>query len=97
MLSKRVGGAVMRLEAEERMSEEMLTLLMKQFELSAERRYRVTGPLDLNKMMMNLYGMVKRPELKYPAVQPVEVEALMGGDAFEQIDRARLAFVSSLP
>ena len=87
MLAKRVGGAVMRLEAEERMSEEMLTLLMKRFEVEAERRYRVTGPLDLNKMMMNLYGLVKRPELKYPAVQPVEVEALMGEDAFEQIDR----------
>ena len=66
MLSRRLGGEVMRLEAEERMSEEMLTLLMQQFGLERERRYRVTGPLDLNRMLMNLYALVKRPGLKYP-------------------------------
>lgn len=73
MLSRRLGGEVMRLEAEERMSEEMLTLLMQQFGLERERRYRVTGPLDLNRMLMNLYALVKRPGLKYPPAQPVEV------------------------
>ena len=87
MLSRRLGGEVMRLEAEERMSEEMLTLLMQQFGLERERRYRVTGPLDLNRMLMNLYALVKRPGLKYPPAQPVEVTPLMGQDAFEQIDR----------
>ena len=87
MLSRRLGGEVMRLEAEERMSEEMLTLLMQQFGLERERRYRVTGPLDLNRMLMNLYALVKRPGLKYPPAQPVEVAPLMGQDAFEQIDR----------
>lgn len=97
MLSRRLGGEVMRLEAEERMSEEMLTLLMQQFGLERERRYRVTGPLDLNRMLMNLYALVKRPGLKYPPAQPVEVTPLMGQDAFEQIDRARLAALPSLP
>lgn len=87
MLSQRIGGEVMRLEAEERMSEEMLTLLMKHFAVERERRYRVTGPLDLNRMLMNLYGQVKRPELKFPPAQPVEIPELMGPDAFEQIDR----------
>ena len=87
MLAHRLGGDVMRLEAEERMSEEMLTLLMQQFGLERERRYRVTGPLDLNRMLMNLYAQVKRPELKYPPAQPVERNELMGRDAFEQIDR----------
>ena len=87
MLTKRTEGAVMRLEAEERMSEEMLTLLMKHFQVEPERRYRVTGPLDLNKLMMGLYGLVKRPELKYAEAQPVELKQLMGEDAFEQIDR----------
>ena len=86
MLKKRADGAVMRLEAEERMSEEMLTLLMKHFRVEQERRYRVTGPLDLNKLMMGLYGLVKRPELKYAAAQPVEVTELMGEDAFDKID-----------
>ncbi len=87
MLQKRLSGRVMRLEAEERMSEEMLTLLMKKFDLEQERRYRVTGPLDLNKLMMGLYGMVKRPELKYAAAEPVEICELLGDDVFEQIDR----------
>lgn len=87
MLSKRPGGGVMRLEAEERMSEEMLTLLMRQFSVELERRYRVTGPLDLNKLLMSLYGLIKRPELKYPAVQPKEIPELMGEDAFDAIDR----------
>ena len=87
MLAKRLDGRVMRLEAEERMSEEMLTLLMKQFGVEQERRYRVTGPLDLNKMMMGLYGLLKRPELKYTPAQPVELTELLGDDVFEQIDR----------
>ena len=87
MLTRRQSGRVMRLEAEERMSEEMLTLLMKQFELEQERRYRVTGPLDLNKLMMGLYGLLKRPDLKYTPAQPVELTQLMGEDVFEQIDR----------
>ena len=80
MLGKRLGGAVMRLEAEERMSEEMLTLLMKMFNVELERRYRVTGPLDLNKMLMSLYSMVKRPELKFENVKPLDVPELMGDD-----------------
>ena len=87
MLARRPNGDVMRLEAEERMSEEMLTLLMRHFSVGMERRYRVTGPLDLNKLLMSLYGLVKRPELKYPAVQPREIPELMGEDAFEAIDR----------
>ena len=86
MLTKRVGGAVMRLEAEERMSAEMLNLLMERFELEEEQRYRVTGPLDLNKMLMSLYGMVKRSDLKYPAAQPAELTQLLGDDVFDCID-----------
>lgn len=87
MLAKRNTGDVMRLEAEERMSEEMLTLLMKLFRVDQDRRYRVTGPLDLNKMLMCLYSMVKRPELKYENVKPLAIPQLMGDDVFEQIDR----------
>lgn len=86
MLRKRLSGRVMRLEAEEGMSEEMLTLLMRRFDVERERRYRVTGPLDLNKLMMNLYGQVKRADLKYPSAQPVLLEELMGEDVFERID-----------
>lgn len=87
MLAKRPLGRVMRLEAEEAMSEEMLTLLMKTFDVELERRYRVTGPLDLNKMMMALYGIVKRADLKFAPAAPVEIPQLMGDDVFDQIDQ----------
>lgn len=87
MLHKRLSGRVMRLEAEEAMSAEMLTFLMKWFDVELERRYRVTGPLDLNKLMMGLYDAVQRPELKYAPAKPVEIPELMGEDVFEQIDR----------
>ena len=87
MLSRRTTGRVMRLEAEERMSEEMLTRLMKEFDVDLPRRYRVTGPLDLNKLMMTLYGQVKRAELKFSAARPVDTPELMGPDIFEAVDR----------
>ncbi|MDD3411278.1 MAG: polyphosphate kinase 1 [Eubacteriales bacterium] len=85
MLRLRRTGSVMRLEAEERMSEEMLGRLMHRFEITAERRYRVTGPLDLNKLLMTLYGQLKRPELKYPPADPLPVPELMGEDVFARI------------
>ncbi|MCE5344608.1 MAG: polyphosphate kinase 1 [Eubacteriales bacterium] len=85
MLLKRRTGDVMRLEAEERMSAEMLAMLMKRFQVPPEHRYRVTGPLDLNKLMMSLYGTLDRPDLKYPRAEPVSIPALMGGEIFTQI------------
>ena len=86
MLGMRRSGQVMRLEAEERMSEEMLTWLMKRLDVQREQRYRVTGPLDLNKLMMAVYGMVKRPELKYTPMPPKAVPELMGDDIFDRIE-----------
>ncbi len=85
MLDKRHTGKVVRLEAEERMSEEMLGMLTQRFGIKPEQRYRATGPLDLNKLMMGLYGMVKRPDLKYEPCEPVVYEELMGEDAFQHI------------
>lgn len=85
MLLKRRTGAVTRLEAEERMSAGMLSMLMKRFQVPPEHRYRVTGPLDLNKLMMSLYGLLDRPDLKYPRTEPAAVPALAGEDMFRQI------------
>jgi len=87
MLLKRRTGDVMRLEAEERMSAEMLALLMKRFNVPASRRYRVTGPLDLNKLFMSLYGQLDRPDLKFPRSEPRLIRSLTGEDIFAQIDR----------
>ncbi|MDD3214318.1 MAG: hypothetical protein PHY64_11625, partial [Eubacteriales bacterium] len=85
MLIDRRTGEVVRLEAEERMSAELLRMLMRRFQVPRERRYRVTGPLDLNKLMMSLYTLLDRPELKYKRVEPTAVAALCGEDVFEQI------------
>ncbi len=85
MLIMRRTGDVMRLETEERMSVELLTMLMKRYQLPSERHYRVTGPLDLNKLMMSVYGMLDRPDLKYPKARPLTIAALTGPDIFAQI------------
>lgn len=87
MLYRRRGGQVLRLEAEERMSEEMLDLLMHRFHLQPEQRYRVTGPLDLNKLMMNVYGLLQRKDLKYTPVEPRLEKELMGKDLFARIQK----------
>jgi polyphosphate kinase len=85
MLMKRRTGDVMRLEAEERMSAEALSLLMLRFQVPQERRYRVTGPLDLNKLLMSAYGILDRPELKFPRAEPIAVPPLCEADVFAQI------------
>jgi hypothetical protein len=43
------------------MSAGMLAMLTERFRLAPECRYRVTGPLDLNKLMMSLYNLLDRP------------------------------------
>lgn len=86
MLSQRITGQVMRLEVEERMPEDMLAWLMKGFKVDEYRRYRATGPLDLNKLMMAVYGAIKRPELKFAPKAPLLIDELMGEDIFEKID-----------
>ncbi|HPR79287.1 MAG TPA: hypothetical protein PLR69_11880, partial [Candidatus Limiplasma sp.] len=86
MLMKRRTGDVMRLEAEERMSAGLLEMLTERFRLSPECRYRVTGPLDLNKLMMNLYNLLDRPDLKYHRADPLAISPLCGKDIFAQIE-----------
>ncbi len=85
MLQLRRTGQVRRLEAEERMGEEMLSMLMLRFGLPPEQRYRVTGPLDLNKLMMNLYGLLPRADLKYSPVEPQPLRELMGEGLWKRI------------
>lgn len=85
MLRMRRTGNVLRLEAEERMSEEALGMLVARFGIGPEQKYRVTGPLDLNKLMMNLYGELHLSDLKYPPVPPMLETELMGEDVFERI------------
>ena len=87
MLVKRTTGDVMRLEAEEGISDEALNILAQRFMVPDDQIFRVSGPLDLNKLMMTCYGMIHRPDLKYKKQKQVIVHELMEPQIFEHIDR----------
>src|SRR5271166_1727343 len=81
LASRRYGDAV-RLEAAHDCPEEILTYLLGQFALTSEDLYRVTGPVNLNRLMA-LYDLVDRAELKYAAFTPSIPERLrIGNDLF---------------
>ncbi len=86
MLVKRTTGDVMRLEAEEGISEDALRILAQHFEVPDDQLYRVSGPLDLGKLMMTSYGMIHRSDLKYPKAQQVLVHELMDPQIFKRMD-----------
>ena len=85
MLVKRTTGDVMRLEAEEGISDGALKILAQRFSVPDDQLFRVAGPLDLSKLMMTCYGMIHRPELKYPKTQQVIVHELMNPQIFKRI------------
>ena len=86
MLVKRTTGDVMRLEAEEDISEEALRVLAQHFEVPDDQLFRVSGPLDLAKLMMTSYGMIHRPELKYPKAKQVFIHELMDSQIFKRVE-----------
>jgi polyphosphate kinase len=62
--NRRKGDAV-RMEIESSASEELVERLRTNFELDATQVFRTHGPVNLQRLM-NLYGRVARPELKFP-------------------------------
>ena len=81
LASRRYGDAV-RLETAHDCPEEILTYLLGQFALSADDLYKVSGPVNLNRLMA-LYDLVDRTELKYAAFIPSIPERLRtGSDIF---------------
>jgi polyphosphate kinase len=65
---RRFGDAV-RLEVEDHIADEALAILVQELELTHDDVYRVKGPLDMGGLFA-LYDL-DRPDLKYPAYQPV--------------------------
>jgi polyphosphate kinase len=65
---------VVRLEVESATSDELLTLLRAQLDVTAEEVYAVPGPLDL-RILTGLADLPGFPELRDPPLQPVEVLA----------------------
>lgn len=71
-------GAAVRLEVDADMTPDVLDLLCRELELTAQDVYVVDGPLDLTGLGA-LYAL-RRPELKYPSYPPQTPPPLAGGD-----------------
>src|SRR5271154_3626737 len=87
LASRRYGDAV-RLETAHDCPEEILAYLLEQFGLTAEDLYKVSGPVNLNRLMA-VYDLVDRAELKYPAFAPsIPDRFKTGGDVFATVRAA---------
>ena len=84
LASRRYGDAV-RLETAQDCPTEILTYLLEQFGLGTDDLYKVSGPVNLNRLMA-LYDLVDRTELKYSAFTPSVPEHLKtGNDLFSTL------------
>jgi len=81
LASRRFGDAV-RLETAHDCPDEILTYLLGQFGLTSDDLYKVSGQVNLNRLMA-VYDLVDRTELKYTPFAPSIPERLrMGSDLF---------------
>ena len=72
----------MRLEIAQDCPDEIVRLLLENFDLTDNAVYRINGPVNLNRVIQ-VYDLVQRPELKFPPFQPRQ---LPGTEAmFERI------------
>ena len=83
LASRRYGDAV-RLETAHDCPDEILAYLLEQFGLTAEDLYKVSGPVNVNRLMA-VYDLVDRTELKYPAFAPSVPDRLKAGDLFSTL------------
>src|SRR6202522_729822 len=77
LASRRYGDAV-RLETPHDCPDEILKYLLEQFALTADDVYKVSGPVNMNRLMA-LYDLVDRAELKYSAFTPSIPDRLKAG------------------
>jgi polyphosphate kinase len=90
-LPQRHFGDAVRLEISENCSEPMAQLLMKEFELEQRDVYRVSGPVNLVRLMQ-LPELVEIPELKFPPFAPglpvpIRKAKLKNSDLFKVISK----------
>ena len=78
LASRRYGDAV-RLETAHDCPEEILSFLLEQFGLTGNDLYKVSGQVNLNRLMA-VYDLVDRTELKYAAFSPSIPERLRTGN-----------------
>ena len=81
LASRRYGDAV-RLEVAQDCPDEIQNYLLDQFGLTGDDLYKVSGPVNLNRMMA-VYDSVDRGELKYvPSVPSIPERLKVGTDIF---------------
>jgi len=68
-LAQRRYGDAVRLETSADCPDDIVTFLLKRFELTRDDLYQVNGPVNLNRLM-TIYDLVDRPDLKFPAFTP---------------------------
>ncbi|MBQ0058676.1 MAG: RNA degradosome polyphosphate kinase [Lachnospiraceae bacterium] len=84
-LKKRQWGEVIRLEVADDIDKRLLKILKKEFSISEDDIFRISGPLDLT-FLMKMYGMAGYDEYKTPSYKPAQVPAFIGKkDVFEAI------------
>ncbi|MFD3686829.1 RNA degradosome polyphosphate kinase [Nocardiopsis sp. NPDC058631] len=82
-LLRRRFGPLVRLEVEDSISPEVLSILTEELGAEEEEIYRVPGPLNLAGLAQ--IADTERPELRYPPMVPVEPRSLTSGDLFTTI------------
>ncbi len=93
LASRRYGDAV-RLETAHDCPDEILAYLLEQFALTPDDLYKVSGPVNVNRLMA-LYDLVDRAELKYSAFTPSIPDRLkVGGDIILHLARRRCVVAS---
>ena len=86
-LKKRQWGEVIRLEVDDAIDKELLSILKNELDTANEDVFKINGPLDLT-FLMKLYGLEGKDELRYAPYQPQPVPELMGeSNIFEAIQK----------
>ncbi len=86
-LASRSYGEAVRLEVAQECPEEILSYLRGQFGLTVPDVYRVSGPVNLNRLLA-LYELIDGTDLKYPAFHPSLPERLKAGNDLLSVIRA---------
>ncbi|MGI6118564.1 MAG: RNA degradosome polyphosphate kinase [Bilifractor sp.] len=84
-LQKRQRGEVIRLETDEKIDENLLAILSREYQIKDPDIYRISGPLDLT-FLTDVYDLDGYDSYKIPPYTPADVPELAGsGSIFSKI------------
>lgn len=86
-IKQRKWGTAVRLEIENGASEELISILEQELDITKEEEYRINGPLDLT-FLMKLSGLKGFENLKFPLIEStLPKELVETPDIFEAISK----------